>query len=290
MIPSGAPSFILKAPQASAIAAPVLLDSPHSGFDWPADFQPAAPRAAILTSCDLFVDELWSDAPDAGAMLLAATFPRAYIDTNRAETDLDPALLDAPWPGSLGPTDYSRRGMGLIRRLALPGIPMETHPLSVAAVELRITRHYRPYRAALATALETIHARHQVAYHLNLHSMKSRGNEMNVDGGTPRPDVVVSDRLGTTTNPAITNWLAKRFSAAGLSVKINDPYRGGDLIGTFGQPARGRHSVQIELNRALYLNEAVGARSLDFNTLRATLAVITQDFCSYTRSLSTTSK
>ena len=289
MISSVAPSFILKAPQAGAIAAPVLLDSPHSGFDWPADFQPAAPRAAILTSCDLFVDELWSDAPHAGATLLAATFPRAYIDTNRAETDLDPALLDAPWPGPLAPTDYSRRGMGLIRRLALPGIPMETRPLSVAAVALRITHHYRPYRAALATAIETIHARHQVAYHLNLHSMKSRGNEMNVDGGAPRPDVVVSDRLGTTANPAITNWLAQRFRAAGLSVQINDPYRGGDLVGTFGQPARGRHSVQIELNRALYLDEAVGARSPNFNALRATLAALTHDFCSYTRTLSTAS-
>ncbi len=287
MIPSAAPSFILKAPRASAIAAPVLLDSPHSGFDWPADFQPAAPHSAILTACDLFVDELWSDAPAAGATLLAATFPRAYIDTNRAETDLDPALVDAPWPGPLAPTDYSRRGMGLIRRLALPGIPMENRPLSVAAVEQRITQHYRPYRAALAAALDAIHTRHQVAYHLNLHSMKSRGNEMNVDGGAPRPDVVVSDRLGTTTDPAITNWLAQRFRTAGLSVQINDPYRGGDLVGTFGQPARGRHSVQIELNRALYLDEAVGARSLNFNALRATLAAITQDFCGYTRSLST---
>jgi len=289
MIPTAAPSFRVRVPLAHSVAAPVLLDSPHSGFDWPADFQPAAPRAAILTSCDAFVDELWSDAPAAGATLLAATFPRAYIDTNRAETDLDPALLDAPWPGPLAPTDYSRRGMGLIRRLALPGIPMEARPLSVAAVAHRITQHYRPYRAALATALDAIHARHQIAYHLNLHSMKSRGNEMNVDGGAPRPDVVVSDRLGTTAHPAITLWLAERFRAAGLSVQINDPYRGGDLVGTFGQPARGRHSVQIELNRALYLDEARNARSQNFNAVRATLAAITRDFCDYTRSLATTS-
>ena len=289
MILSVAPSFILKSPSVSAAVAPVLMDSPHSGFDWPADFQPTAPRAAILTSCDLFVDELWSDAPAAGATLLAATFPRAYIDTNRAETDLDPALVDAPWPGPLAPTDYSRRGMGLIRRLALPGIPMENRPLSVAAVEQRITQHYRPYRAALAVALDAIYRRHQVAYHINPHSMKSRGNEMNVDDRTPRPDVVVSDRLGTTADSTITNWIAHRFRAEGLSVKINDPYRGGDLVGTFGEPERGRHSVQIELNRALYLDEAVGTRSLKFNALRATLAAITQDFCDYTRSLTKTS-
>ena len=281
MIPPAFRSFVLRGPSAGATAAPVLLDSPHSGFTWPADFQPAAPRAAILTSWDLFVDELWGDAPDAGATLLAATFPRAYIDPNRAETDLDPALLEASWPFPLAPTDYSRRGMGLIRRFALPGIAMESRPLSLAAVEQRITQHYRPYRTALSATLEAIHAQHHIAYHLNLHSMKSRGNEMNLDDGAPRPDVVLSDRLGTTASPPIMIWLAERFRAAGLSVQINDPYRGGDLVGTFGQPARGRHSVQIELNRALYLEEVTNNRGLGFNPLRATLANIVKDFCAF---------
>ena len=281
MIPPASRSFVLRGPSAGAPAAPVLLDSPHSGFTWPADFQPAAPRAAILTSCDRFVDELWGDAPDAGATLLAATFPRAYIDPNRAETDLDPALLEASWPLPLAPTDYSRRGLGLIRRFALPGIAMESRPLSLAAVEQRITQHYRPYRTALSATLDAIHAQHHIAYHLNLHSMKSRGNEMNLDDGAPRPDVVLSDRLGTTASPPIMIWLAERFRAAGLSVQINDPYRGGDLVGTFGQPARGRHSVQIELNRALYLEEVTNNRGLGFNPLRATLANIVKDFCAF---------
>ena len=278
------PSFHLYPPPGGT-TAPVLLDSPHSGFDWPPDFQPAAPRAAIRTSCDAFVDELWSDAPAAGATLLAATFPRAYIDLNRAETDVDPALLDAPWPGPLAPTDYSRRGMGLIRRFALPGIPMETGPLSVAAIEHRIAHHYRPYRASLGSTLDALRTRHGAAYHLNLHSMKSRGNEMNLDDGAPRPDVVVSDRLGTTAAPALTAWLAARFRTAGLSVQINDPYRGGDLVGTFGRPALGFHSIQIELNRALYLDEATYDRGPGFAALRAKLATVTRDFCAFVPTL-----
>jgi N-formylglutamate deformylase len=278
------PSFLFHQSVDQA-TAPVLLDSPHSGFDWPLDFQPAAPRAAILTSCDLFVDELWSDAPASGASLLAAMFPRAYIDPNRAETDIDPQMIDGPWPDSILPEDYSRRGMGLIRRFALPGIPMEANPLSVSAVQHRIRQHYRPYRKALADALAHLGSQHKVTYHLNLHSMKSRGNEMNIDCGTPRPDVVVSDRLGTTAAPMIAAWLAARFRTAGLSVQINDPYRGGDLIGTFGQPSRGRHSVQIELNRALYLDEANGTRGPGFNALRNVLADVTRDFCAFTREL-----
>lgn len=278
------PSFVFHGPNYRK-TAPVLLDSPHSGFDWPLDFQPCAPRATILTSCDLFVDELWSEAPAIGASLLSALFPRAYIDANRAETDIDTLLIDGTWPDAILATDYSRRGMGLIRRYALPGIPMEEKPLSIAAVQHRIIQYYRPYRKALADALVSLRKQHEVICHINLHSMKSRGNEMNIDCGAPRPDVVVSDRLGTTSAPIITAWLASRFQTAGLSVQINDPYLGGDIVGTFGQPSVGCHSVQIELNRALYLDESNGTRSPDFNALRIVLSDITRDFCSFISSL-----
>jgi len=277
------PPYVLIAP--SGAEAPVLFDSPHSGFDWPGDFHPAAPRAAILTTHDAFVDELWADAPAAGATLLAATFPRAYIDANRAETDLDPAVLAAPWPTPLAPSDYSRRGMGLIRRLALPGVPMEAAPLTVAAVEHRLARYYRPYRAALRDALAGLHARHGIVYHIDCHSMKSRGTAMNTDHDQPRPDVVVSDRLGATAAPLVTSWLAARFRLAGYRVQINEPYRGGDLIATTGAPALGRHSVQIELNRALYLDESDYTRGPGFGPLRKNLAAIARDFCAFARQL-----
>jgi N-formylglutamate deformylase len=127
---------------------PIVVDSPHSGMTWPAAWAPQAPRAAILTTWDAFVDELWGDAPAAGATLLAATFPRAFIDTNRADTDIDPRVIAGAWPSPLAPTAYSERGMGLIRRDALPGVPMYDAPLPVADVEARLRDFYSATRPA----------------------------------------------------------------------------------------------------------------------------------------------
>lgn len=258
-------------------AAPLVVDSPHSGMRWPADFAPVASREAILTSWDAFVDELWAGAPAAGGTLVQATFPRAYIDTNRREDDIDPALLSGVWPHALVPSDYSRRGMGLIRRLALPGVPMYSHPLDVTVVERRITHWYRPYRRAVAEAIADAQRRHGQVVHVNVHSMKSRGNAMNVDAGASRPDIVVSDRRGTTASPALTAWAAAWFREAGLRTQVNDPYQGGDLVATFGAPADGCHSLQVELNRALYMNEIQFTRSETFAAVQSTLTAFCRD-------------
>lgn len=255
------------------VAAPigVILDSPHSGMDWPADFRPDAPREAILTTWDAFVDQLWAGAPPLGAALLAARFPRAYIDANRAADDLDAALLDAPWPSPLQATDYSRRGMGLIRRHALPGQLMYHTGLSPAAVQARLDHYYHPYRTALGALIDARHAAFGRVVHLNCHSMKSRGNAMNVDNGAERPDIVVSDRHGTTADPALTAWSAAWFQDHGLAARVNSPYQGGDLVRHFGAPAAGRHSIQIEINRALYMNEGTFEPSAGFDAVRATV-------------------
>jgi len=250
----------------------VIFDSPHSGFAWPEDFRTAATADQVRSTWDAYVDELWADAPAGRATLLAAHFPRAYIDANRAEDDIDPALLEAPWPGALATTDYSHRGMGLIRRYALPGVAMYARRLDTAEVRHRIEHYYRPYRRLLRGALDELHARHGMVWHFNCHSMKSRGNAMNTDSGALRPDFVISDQLGRTADPALTQWTADYFAGRGFSVKINDPYRGGNLVGTFGAPERRRHSIQIEINRALYMDEATFARGPRFAAVRGELA------------------
>lgn len=253
----------------AARAVPILVDSPHSGFALPGDFGTIAPVDALRTTWDAFVDELWADAPSEGAALLAATFPRAYVDVNRREDDLDPSLLAEPWPAPLAPTDYSRRGMGLIRRLALPDVPMYAGPLSVAAVQARLEGYYRPYRAALRTRLDALRAAQGIAVLLNAHSMKSRGNAMNVDAGAERPDIVVSDRHGSTADPALTAVVADHFRAEGYRVQVNDPYQGGDIVRSFGAPSRGVHAIQVEVNRARYMDEAAFTRAAGFDALRA---------------------
>jgi N-formylglutamate deformylase len=265
----------------TAPASPIVLDSPHSGMHWPADFRPAASREAIHTTWDAFVDELWGEAPAAGATLIAATFPRAYVDVNRAEDDIDPALLAEPWPTPLAPTPYSQRGMGLIRRHALPDVPMYATPLGVAEVARRIETYYRPYRRTLAARLDVLHAAFGAVWHIDCHSMKSRGNAMNVDAGAARPDVVVSDRHGTTSDPVYTAWVADWLRDQGLSVQVNTPYQGGDLVRTFGAPAAGRHSIQVELNRACYMNEVTFERGPRFGDMRTMLGALVREFAAH---------
>ncbi|WP_309249524.1 N-formylglutamate amidohydrolase [Paraburkholderia sp. CNPSo 3272] len=250
---------------------PIVFDSPHSGFTLPDDFGTVAPREAILTSWDAFVDELWAGVPARGGVLIGARFPRAYIDPNRAITDIDAELLAEPWPEPLAPEPYTRRGMGLIRRYALPGVPLYDRKLSVDEVRHRIDAYYRPYRAALAQAAEAAYAQHGALWHVDCHSMKSRGNEMNVDSGEARPDFVISDRRGTTSDPDFTQWVADHFAAAGYRVQINEPYQGGDLLRAVSDPARNRHSIQIELNRALYMDEAACSKHAGFDTLKRDL-------------------
>ncbi|MCW0142027.1 N-formylglutamate amidohydrolase [Burkholderia pseudomallei] len=250
---------------------PIVVDSPHSGIAYPPDFGAVAPRHAILTSWDAFVDELWAGAPERGCALVGARFPRAYIDPNRAVTDIDAALLAEPWPEPLAPQSYTRRGMGLIRRYALPGVPLYDRKLSLDEVRHRIDTYYLPYRRALADAAEPLYAKHGALWHVDCHSMKSRGNAMNLDAGAARPDVVVSDRLGTSADPAFTRWTADWFAHAGYRVRINAPYQGGDLLNALAAPARRRHSIQIEFNRALYMNETAFDKHAGFAALKRTV-------------------
>jgi N-formylglutamate deformylase len=269
-VSEASPAVIVEGPRGAAM--PIVVESPHSGMVFPADFRPAASYAAIQTTWDAFVEELWSDAPTAGATLLAATFPRAYADVNRAEDDIDETLLGEPWPVPLTPTDYTKRGMGLIRRNALPDVPMYDRALTVAEVQGRIATYYRPYRDALRRALDAVHARDGVVFHIDCHSMKSRGNAMNVDNGAERPDLVISDRHGTTADPAHTAWACDWFRARGYTVQMNVPYQGGDLVRSFGDPSAGRHSIQIEINRARYMDESAFTRSAEFPAMRASCA------------------
>lgn len=275
------PSYLVSPPQGRP--APVVVDSPHSGFTFPTEFAPVAPLAALRSTWDAHVDRLWMAAPRVGATLLAAEFPRAFCDVNRAEDDIDAALLASPWPRPLQPTAYTARGMGLIRRFALPDVPMYDAPLAVAEVEQRITQYYRPYRAALRALIDEALAADGIAWHLNCHSMKSQGNAMNVDAGAARPDIVVSDRRGTSADPALTARIVGWFTLRGYRTAANDPYQGGDLVRTFGAPARGVQSVQIEVNRALYLDERSAAPHAGFTALQDDLGAFVQEFCAWAR-------
>lgn len=264
---------------------PVLIDSPHSWQFWPEDVPVSAPLQAIMTSWDAWVDELWSGCIEFGIPLLAARFHRSLIDANRAVDDIDPELLDSEWPGVLNPTKKSEKGFGLIRRYALPGVAMYEWPLSVQHVQHRIQNYYEPYHKKISELIEESHQKFGFALHLNCHSMKSAGNTMNDDNGLPRPDIVISDRGHTTAGAQWTQWIAALFEMEGYHVTINTPYFGAALLARHGNPQNNIHSIQIEINRRLYMNEFVFEKTEDFAALHQKLSRIASAIATHTISL-----
>lgn len=251
---------------------PLVFDSPHSGTEYPEDFRFVCPLNVLRTAEDTYVDELYDAAPEHGATLIGAFFPRSYIDANRDVGDIDQALLDAPWPCKLTPGEKTRLGMGLIRRLAVPGIPVYGRKLAVAEVERRIARYYAPYHAELQAVADRLCERHGGVWHIDCHSMKSVSNEMASEGaGVMRADFVLGDRDGTSCAPELTDFVFRFLTARGYEVKVNDPYKGVELVRRHGRPRENRHSLQIEVNRKLYMDEASFERNRAFAGLKSDL-------------------
>jgi N-formylglutamate deformylase len=236
-------------------ALPLVLDSPHSGEHYPDDFDHAPPRALVRQAEDTHVARLYRGAPRFGATLIEAVFPRAYIDANRSLADLDPALLAETWPTPLAPSRKTEQGIGLIWRIARGGTPMYERKLTVEEVVRRIDRWYRPYHAALAAEMDARHRAFGAVWHINCHSMPAVGDANADDPGRERADFVLGDRDGTTCEPAFTDLVAGTLRSMGYSVAVNDPYKGVELVRMHGRPGECRHSLQIELNRRLYMDE-----------------------------------
>ena len=262
---------------------PLVLDSPHSGSDYPADFEHLPPREVVRQAEDSYVDELYAMAPEVGATLVEALFPRAYIDPNRSLVDIDPALLSEPWPGPLTPSRKTELGIGLVWRLAQGGVPMYARALSVAEVKQRIARCWEPYHAAVAAALDERHRQFGAVWHVNCHSMPAVGDVMSEDPGRKRAEFVLGDRDGTTCEPELTAFVATTLRAMGYLVAINDPYKGVELVRRHGRPKEHRHSLQVEINRRLYLDEATLVKNEGFPRLQANLRRLLDALADYVR-------
>jgi N-formylglutamate deformylase len=262
---------------------PLVLDSPHSGTEYPDDFEHLPPRAVVRRAEDTHVADLYAAAPRFGATLVEALFPRAYIDPNRGLADMDTALLAEPWPGPLSPSHKTELGIGLVWRFAHGGVPMYARPLSIAEVEQRIARCYEPYHAAVAAALDERHRQFGAVWHVNCHSMPAVGDVMSDDPGRPRADFVLGDRDGSTCEAELTAFVAATLSGMGYDVAINDPYKGVELVRRHGRPAERRHSLQIEVNRRLYMDERTLARSAGFAALHANLERLLAALAAYVR-------
>ncbi len=253
---------------------PLVLDSPHSGEYYPEDFDHAPPRHEVRRAEDTHVARLYRSAPDYGATLIAANFPRAYIDANRSLADIDLALLADPWPEPIAPSRKTALGIGLVWRQARGGAPMYARRLGAAEVRQRIDRWYRPYHAELQAALDERYDRFGSVWHVNCHSMPGRGDVIVDDSGCERADFVLGDRDGSTCAASFTETVASILRGLGYSVAINDPYKGVEIVRLHGRPAEGRHSLQVEIKRSLYMDEVTLAPHAGYLRLERNLGAL----------------
>lgn len=255
---------------------PLVLDSPHSGVNYPEDFRHACDPAALRQAEDTHVEKLYDFAPAMGVAWVEALFPRSYLDANRNTTEIDVSLFDQAWPDPVETDPQSlskvRLGKGLVWRITDEGVPIYDRKLSVDEVRSRIENCWRPYHAAVRAAVDAAHSRHGYCIHLNCHSMPAVAGNYSTDfPGLVHADFVIGDREGTSAAQALSRKVCEHLRALGYSVEYNHPYKGVELVRRYGDPAHNRHSIQVEINRKLYMDEATLALNEGYEPLKRSL-------------------
>ena len=232
-----------------AVEIPVVVEVPHAGLgvDALTVAHLSAPVRSLGNDADLYVDELYADAPSVGASLLVAELSRYVCDLNRSEQDVDPLA-------AVGGT-AQRAPHGLIWRDTTEGQRALYQPLPRAELERRIEHFYRPYHEALARLLDAKRAKFGFVVLLAGHSMPSRGRAGHTDTGRDRADIVPGSRGRTTAHRDVIEVPERLAQSRGWTVVHDDPYRGGFTTVHYGRPAIGQHALQVELSRRLYMNE-----------------------------------
>lgn len=272
--------YKIYAPETQSV--PLVFDSPHSGTLYPDNYGYSSDLGLLRRTEDLFVDDLFESVPGVGAPLLAAQFARSYIDVNRAEDDIDPDLLDTDWPKSFTPTQRSAAGHGLVHRLIKSGFPIYDRRLSVDEVQNRIEEFYHPYHAALKTLIEDTHYKFGTVWHINCHSMNSLASQVGSAFQFQEADFVLGDRDGTSCDQKFTIQIKEFLTDLGYTVYVNDPYKGVELLRRYSNPLMGFNSLQIEINKKLYLNEGTQEKSKKYNQLKDDIKTLCEFLADWT--------
>lgn len=273
---------ILKLHSPNTTTLPIIYDSPHSGDEWPDSFLPILSRQMLRRGEDLFVEKLFDQAPLHHSYFLYALFPRYFIDLNRSMDDIDPALITENDAGLyLSPSEKSRFGHGLIWRLCPEGHLIYKAPLSSHEILRRITHYWSPYHEQLQKIYNRLHQEFEHVFHINCHSMPAHSVQKHKDG---KPiDIVLGDRNGKSCSLHFRDFLCGVFTRCGLNVAVNKPYSGGQLISAYADPKKNRHSIQIEINRTLYVNEHNHRRSRHYTILKSMLTKIHREVVEFVR-------
>jgi N-formylglutamate amidohydrolase len=257
--------------------APVVFNSPHSGSVYSKTFQQSS-RLDLLSlrrSEDCFVDELFGTARSLGAPFMKALFPRAWLDLNREPYELDPSMFKDKLPAYANAGSVRvAGGLGTIPRVVSEGEQIYSRKLTWTDAEARISNYYLPYHEALRQLMAKTRRRFHTAILIDCHSMPSVAGL----SGTGRPDVVLGDRHGTSCDSWITQQLEDQLSAHGLKVSRNRPYAGGFITQKYGRPREDVHAIQIEINRALYMNESTLRKNRDFSRMQTLLLDVMSRF------------
>jgi len=260
-------------------SAGIVVNSPHSGRNYSEGFVASSQLTLhqLRSSEDAFVDHLFDRAPALGLPMLSANFPRSFVDLNRSSEELDPALIIGLPQQNLNPRIAS--GLGVIPRVVAEGREIRRGKMSMLAARARLSKYYWPYHQKLTHLLDQTMERFGSVLLLDCHSMPSMSGGKDMIGY----DIVLGDRFGASCNGAIMDIVESSFAEAGFRVGRNAPFAGAHLAQSYGNPTRGRHVIQIEVNRALYLNEEAITLSADFPMVKQRLTAVMTDIVDYLR-------
>jgi N-formylglutamate amidohydrolase len=266
------PPFEIVEPE--AVRGPVLFNSPHSGSTYPETFlrQSQLDIGTLRRSEDSFVDELFAGVVAQGYPLMHAHFPRCFVDVNREPYELDPRMFEGRLP-SFANTRSMRvaGGLGTIARVVGDAQEIYGRRIPVDDALTRIESLYKPYHRALRRLFSRLHRDFGAAVLIDCHSMPSTAGQRDE---RPRPEFVIGDRYGTSCTGVVTEVVEQTLRELGYTVSRNKPYAGGFITEHYGNPAAGLHAIQLEINRALYMDERRHGRTSGFGRLTADLEVL----------------
>jgi len=235
------------------LPVPIVVDVSRSGREYPIDMRSPVPFTAIHDNASVYVEDIWADTPQYGGTMLYALFPHMFIDANRHELDIDPELVEGPWPMPLQPT-VSKRGLGLLKSKSRYGEPVQEKKLTYAEVEDRLNRYHRPYHEELKSIIDRTKSAYGFVYHLSCHCMSAVGAPTHPDHGKERPDFCLGDMNGKTSSRDFIESIAQTIRQQGFTCTINEPYTGGELNRRYGDPDHGVESIMVEINKKRFMD------------------------------------
>lgn len=263
--------------------APLVVDVSRSGREYPHDFRSPVALTTVHDNVSMYVDEIFSAAPQLGGTLLYACFPAMYVDTNRSARDIDPTLIDGEWPGPIEKSDYTERGLGLLKRLSRYGEPFQERKLSIEEVKWRLDNFHEPYHQELSRILRRTHERFGRVVQLSCHCMSAVGAPTHRDPGQPRADFNLGDNNGTSSSKETIDLMVETLKGLGHTVSLNFPYYGGELIKRHSDPGRGIDSVFVEVNKRLFIDTKTFRKTEGFEDVRRSATALMKAVVEYVK-------